>query len=115
MKRLKMDYKIIESIKNSFQEIREKKLSTRPCRISFDGKFVKLESGKTIWRNKGFARSALLNHLTTSDKSPFRWHKDLQNYKDLAKNAIKELEESGILRFVEADVVDFACSPKKTH
>lgn len=110
-----MNEEIISAIRNSFVRVEEKKVSTRPCRISFDGEFVKLESGKTIWRNKGFARSALLNHLTTSDKSPFHWRKDLQNYKDLAKNAIKELEETGILRFVEADVVDFACSPKKPH
>lgn len=106
-----MNENLIAEIEKTFAETSElKNVKTTPCRISFKGQFVTLASGKTIWRNESFARSALLNHF-----------KNIGGYLNLnempkdtksIKKIIQQLEEAGILRFVKGDIIDYASSPR---
>ncbi len=55
---------VIAAIGASFEKAKlPKTVRTRPCRIKFNGEFITTTSKKTVWRNKGFAKAALLNHL----------------------------------------------------
>lgn len=55
---------VIEAIAQTFAAAKTPKtVKTRPCRIKFNGEFITTSSKKTVWRNKAFAKSALLNHL----------------------------------------------------
>lgn len=58
-----------------------------PCVILIQGKQVKLPSGKTAWKSKGAARSALTNALYSKVKYPAMVR--------------KELEDEGFLEFKE--------------
>lgn len=106
-----MNEKLIAEIEKTFAKTSElKNVKTTPCRISFKGQFVTLASGKTIWRNESFARSALLNHF----KNIGYHHKidGITSDTTFIKKMIQQLEEAGILRFVKGDIIDYASSPR---
>lgn len=108
-----MNENLIAEIEKTFAETSElKNVKTTPCRISFKGQFVTLASGKTIWRNESFARSALLNHFKTVSHSRYLNLNEIPKDTESIKKIIQQLEEAGILRFVKSDITDYASSPK---
>ncbi len=55
--------KITESfIKNEIPAAKD----VKPCRIKWMGKFVRTNSGKTVWRSVGHAKNALKQHFSSS-------------------------------------------------
>lgn len=78
-------------------------VKTRPCRIMFNSFYITTNSGKTVWRNKGFAKSALLNHLQSSyDVCGL-----VGGYFNV-KNLSNELEKAGLIQYIEVDIENFA-------
>lgn len=79
---------------------------TTPYRIKFRGEFITLESGKTLWRTKGHAKSAMTNHIS----SQIWYQKHFQcllyafygsDYRhENAKNLHQTLESEGIIEYV---------------
>jgi hypothetical protein len=115
---------VIAAINATFENAKyPKTVKTRPCRIKFNGEFITTSSKKTVWRNKGFAKSALLNHLRTRDIA-IVVNKYILNKKgsdrDLCyfgsdfelKYLREELENLGIIEYVEVDLEDFAVQKK---
>lgn len=95
---------IISKIEATFSW-QAKSVKTKPCRIKFNGRFVVLASKKTIWRNVGFAKNALSAHLQ-SFTSAHGWK--YYQCKDLRK----ELEDQGVVEYVEAEIEEFAGQKK---
>ena len=90
-------------------------VKTKPCRILFQQKYITTQSGKNIWRNLGFAKLALLNHITSTVNNRFDgsrpgWQNRLSNSE--AKVLIAELVDSGVIQFVEAEIESFAESKR---
>ena len=114
--RIQIDESIIDLVGSTFKKGKQPKtVKTRPCRIKFNGELITTNSNKTIWRNKGFAKSALLNHLYGSG----RMDKAIQEIvgspyfnKEILKNLIKDLEAAGIIQYVEVEIEDFAVSKR---
>jgi hypothetical protein len=115
---------VIAAIKSSFENAKyPKTVKTRPCRIKFNGEFITTRSKKTVWRNKAFAKSALLHHLRTIYIA-IAVNKYILNkkgsYRDLCyfgsdfelKDLREELENLGIIEYVEVDLEDFAVQKK---
>lgn len=109
-----MDQSIIDIFKFSFLYSPPKTVKTRPCRIKVLGQFITTNSKKTVWRNKGFAKSALLNHVLScpflaqklTDKGLKNCYGRLDS--DAAKKLILDLEKEGVIEYVEASVEEFA-------
>ncbi|RTL01308.1 MAG: hypothetical protein EKK57_04955 [Proteobacteria bacterium] len=100
---------LITTIQRSFKtEKSPKTVKTRPCRIKFYGNFIVTHSGKTVWRNIGFAKSALLCHLQL-DSTICHLIGGYYNAKELRT----ELEKAGLIEYVEVDIEDFAVQKKK--
>jgi len=82
-------------------------IKTKPCRIKFRGKFITTASKKTMWRNCGFAKSALLNHFQ-NDYSICQLVGTLYGTPDrmyyCCKDFIRELENQNIVEYVEVDI-----------
>jgi hypothetical protein len=115
---------VIAAIKSSFENAKyPKTVKTRPCRIKFNGEFITTSSKKTVWRNKGFAKTALLQHLRTRDIA-IVINRYILNKKgsdmDLCylgsdfelKDLREELENLGIIEYVEVDIENFAVQRK---
>ena len=115
---------VIAAIDATFEKANFSKTArTRPCRIKFNGEFIITISKKTVWRNKAFAKSALLHHLRTryiaiainkyilnkkgSDRDLCYLGSDFE-LKDLRE----ELENLGIIEYVEVDMENFAVQKK---
>ena len=116
---------VIAAIDNSFEKAKlPKTVRTRPCRIKFNGEFITTKSKKTVWRNKGFAKAALLNHLCEGPigvainqyilKKNALTHTHHHAYVDsrIIKELRDELEKLGIIEYVEVDIEDFAVQKK---
>lgn len=77
---------------------------TTPYRIKFLGEFVTLESGKTLWRTKGHAKSAMVNHIKSKIRYDDSFWKMLE--KMTPKNRYKiefiheKLMEEGVIEYV---------------
>ncbi len=114
---------VIEAVGKSFAAAKTPKtVKTRPCRIKFNGEFITTASKKTVWRNKGFAKSALLHHIKSNTiiwpairdfilkvrlaNQPWNVidYIKSETYKQIAD----ELENQGIIEYVEVDIEDFA-------
>jgi hypothetical protein len=117
---------VLKAVEESFLESKyPKTVKTRPCRIKFNGKFITTCSKKTVWRNKAFAKSALLNHLRSGSiakainkyilnkQGPDRNLTSVLGSYEL-KTLRDELEKQGIIEFVEVDMEDFAIQKNKT-
>ncbi len=107
---------IIDVVGKSFSYDEAKKIKTRPHRIKFMGKFITTGSNKTIWRNKGFAKLALINHFETNDKI-IELIKQISKenkfcYSNETKELIKKLEADGYIEYAEVDLDGFAVSKK---
>ena len=114
---------VFKAIEESFLEKYPKTVKTRPCRIKFNGKFITTGSKKTVWRNKAFAKTALLNHLRSgfiaiainkyilNKQGPDRNLTSVLGSYEL-KTLRDELENQGIIEFVEVDMEDFAIQKK---
>jgi len=102
---------VIAAIKSSFENAKcPKTVKTRPC--------------KTVWRNKGFAKAALLNHLHERPigaainqyilKKNALTSTHHYSYVDsrIIKELRDELEKLGIIEYVEVDLEDFAVQRK---
>jgi hypothetical protein len=100
-----MDKELLLKLEKTFSYHTPKTITTRPCRIKFLGNFIVTNSKKTIWRNKGHAKLALLNHFKCSFYSS-----PLPNY--TVEEIIKELEKLGHIEYVEADIESFANQAK---
>ena len=118
---------VIEAVGKSFAAAKTPKtVKTRPCRIKFNGEFITTGSRKTVWRNKGFAKSALLNHIKStaiisSAIKDFILKARLANQpwnvidyikSETYKQIADELENQGIIEYVEVDIEDFAIQKK---
>jgi hypothetical protein len=107
----------LSRLQQSFPEFKEKKVSTKPCRIKFCGKFIRLSSGKTIWRTKGFAKTALLNHLKDSRELPKSCYHFAGTVpyvvSDEVKKLLRELESTGVVQYVEVGTQEFAEAGEK--
>jgi len=87
-------------------------VKTTPCRIKFRGKFITTARKETVWRNCGFAKSALLNHFQM-DYSICQLAGTLYGISTVrgyysCKDLIRELENQNIVEYVEVDVEEFA-------
>ena len=113
---------VIAAIDATFEKAKlPKTVKTRPCRIKFNGEFITTSSKKTVWRNKGFAKSALLQHLNgrvitlsiyehvlnASNRHPYFYVPS-----DEIKKLRDELENLGIIEYVEVDIENFAVQKK---
>ena len=118
---------VIQAIGQSFAVTKTPKtVKTRPCRIKFNGEFITTGSKKTVWRNKGFAKAALLNHIKSipiisSAIREFILKEKLANKpwnvvdyikSETYKQIAEELEKQGIVEYVEVDIEDFAIQKK---
>ena len=118
---------VIEAIEKSFLATKfPKTVKTRPCRIKFNGEFITTKSKKTVWRNKGFAKSALLHHIKSniiisSAILEFVLRAKLVNQPWTAVDRIKsetykqiadELEKQGVVEYIEVDIENFAIQRK---
>lgn len=114
---------VIDAIKSSFENAKcPKTVRTRPCRIKFNGEFITTRSKKTVWRNKGFAKAALLNHLQPIGAAINQYilkknaltHTHHHAYVDsrIVKELRDELEKLGIIEYVEVDIENFAVQRK---
>jgi hypothetical protein len=90
--------KLLADIEESFNHGLAQKGKTKPCRIKFNGKFITTLSGKTVWRNITFAKSALLNHFRSAIEI------QVDNYYTDYKQIIEELEKTGIIQYVEDNI-----------
>ena len=113
---------VIAAINATFEKAKlPETVRTRPCRIKFNGEFITTRSKKTVWRNIGFAKSALLHHfhskiitesiykylLNVSDRSRYFYVPS-----DEIKKLRDELENLGIIEYVEVDMEGFAVQKK---
>lgn len=118
---------LIKAIENTFLTAKTPKtVKTCPCRIKFNGQFITVSSGKTIWRNKGFAKSAFLHHMehNLSIKTAIKQYilqtnivKQSWGHIDYVststyKQIRDELEKMGVIQYVESDIEDFAIQKK---
>lgn len=118
---------VIQAIGQSFAVTKTPKtVKTRPCRIKFNGEFITTGSKKTVWRNKGFAKAALLNHIKSipiisSAIREFILKEKLANKpwnvvdyikSETYKQIAEELEKQGIIEYIEVDIEDFAIQKK---
>jgi hypothetical protein len=103
-----MDYtkKLVTTIESTFISSATH-VKTKPFRIKFNGKFITTTSGKTVWRNIGFAKLALLNHFQTSGTIC----NFISGYSH-CKQIIKELTELGLIEYVEVDIAEYAIQKK---
>lgn len=112
---------IINKISNAFLSslnLETKKLKkNKPVRIRYNGQFVTLKSGKTIWKRLGDAKSALRHDFNSSPTGHFEYkrcfHPDYFHYefegtqytweeaKKISENAY--LEVLKVVEFVEVD------------
>lgn len=102
MNNLTIPQEVIDGIANSFLPASTGK--TKPCRIKINGQFIATGSKKTMWRNMGFARSAMLNHFN-SNKGVMNiivkhFGEDFY-YKKGRKAILVELERLKVIEFVE--------------
>ena len=102
------DKKFIDIVEKSFPE-NGRNRKVKPCRIKFNGKFITTTSGKTVWKARGHAKCAFLNHLI--DLFSYGLLKDyLKDFKScsiFAKEAFQALEMMGTLEFIESEEVNF--------
>ena len=101
----------VKKLEDTFNPLSDKQIKTNPCRIRFNGKFIQVSSGKTIWRQKGFAKNALNNHISTCRKSDLPEYVIGQNGyvdKQKLKEYLQELENQKILEYVDVDMDEFA-------
>lgn len=118
---------VIQAIGQSFAVTKTPKtVKTRPCRIKFNGEFITTGSKKTVWRNKGFAKAALLNHIKSipiisSAIREFILKEKLANKSwnvvdyiksETYKQIAEELEKQGFVEYIEVDIEDFAIQKK---
>ena len=94
---------LISKIKSTFKKKEPKTDKTRPCRIMLEDEFITTGSNKTVWRNIGFAKSALLNHFTTYV---------IPNDTKSCKLLISMLVSEGYIKFIEVDIEDFSIQKK---
>ena len=118
---------VIGAIEKSFLATKfPKTVKTRPCRIKFNGEFITTKSKKTVWRNKGFAKSAFLHHIKSSIiissailefilkaklvNQPWQVIDYIKS--ETYKQIVDELEKQGIVEYIEVDMEDFAIQRK---
>lgn len=98
-------------IENTFKQP-QSKVKTRPCRIKFNGKFITTASKKTVWRNVGFAKTALLNHFqqdyTLCQLAGILCEGNPVNGHYRCKELICELENRNLIEYVEVDISEYA-------
>lgn len=102
MSNLVIPKEVVDKITNSFLPASTGK--TKPYRIKINGQFIAMTSKKTMWRNIGFARSALLNHVSgnggVKDIIIKHFGTDFY-YKKGFKVILVELERLKVIEFVE--------------
>lgn len=85
------------------KELKNKKLKL--CRIKFRGDFITTVTGKTIWKAKSHAKSALLHHFECVAKDLKFLKRGIYGLvdKESIKKLIRELENSNIIEYIEFD------------
>lgn len=102
---------LIQVIEITFSNRGSKTVKTKPRRIKFNGQFITTESKKTVWRNIGFAKSALLNHLNSQLILSVYIKKTFNMdyvYGTVCKQIIRDLEKAGVVEYIEVDVETLA-------
>ncbi len=107
----------LTALKNTFKPTKPIK-KARPHRIKFMGEFVTLNSGKTVWKRIGDAKSALNNHFDSyATIGAFRRYETPSSVNLIMQNLfadkkypyqhVKELidllEKAGVVEFVPVD------------
>jgi hypothetical protein len=109
--KIQINDSLISIIELTFCNRNSTTVKTKPCRIKFNGKFITTESKKTVWRNIGFAKSALLNHIncqsTVSQYLKSTYNVDY-TYGTVNKQLIRDLETAGVIEYIEVDVESLA-------
>ena len=109
--KIPIDNRLISTIEQTFLGKNSTTVKTKPCRIKFNGKFITTESKKAVWRNIGFAKSALLNHFncqhTVSQYLKSTYNVDY-TYGSVNKQLIRDLETAGVIEYIEVDVESLA-------
>ena len=109
--KIQINDSLISAIELTFSNRNSTTVKTKPCRIKFNGKFITTESKKTVWRNIGFAKSALLHHFncqhTVSHYLKSIYNVDY-NYGAVNKQLIRDLEAAGVIEYVEVDMESLA-------
>lgn len=108
---IQIDPKWLDILRKDCKVAEKKPSKIKPCRIKLDGKFLVLNSGKTIWKRKGDAKSAFKNNFSSyrSGGLVYEVEKGLApqgNYErrnEVWRQFVAELERQGILEFVEVD------------
>jgi len=54
--------KLLDTFKEDINKNRQKR---SPCKFWVNGKFVRLNSGKSLWNMIGHCRNAIINHIET--------------------------------------------------
>ena len=109
--KIQINDSLISAIELTFSNRNSTTVKTKPCRIKFNGKFITTESKKTVWRNIGFAKSALLNHLNcqyTISQYLKSTHNLDYTYGSVNKKLIRDLEAAGVIEYIEVDVESLA-------
>lgn len=74
-----------------------KPLKRRPCRLMVSGKFVTLNSGKSLWNQPGHAKTALRNHISaTLGKHGLDW----KEYREMVEFLMEDLFDSGAVKVI---------------
>lgn len=106
----------LTALKNTFKPTKPIK-KARPHRIKFMGEFVTLNSGKTVWKRIGDAKSALHHHFATQTYSHYDPKADQSIINQLLKQFFSHegypyqhtskltslLEKAGVVEFVPVD------------
>lgn len=108
---IQIDPKWLDILRKSAKVAESKPKKIKPCRIKLDGKFLTLDSGKTIWKRKGDAKSAFKNNFSRYAKGGLVYEVETAlapqgNYEkrnEMWRAFVKELEAQGIVEFVEVD------------
>lgn len=76
----------------------------KPCRIKYDGDYIAVSSGKSVWKHRGHAKNALINHFQYGKEKAFIVS---NGFKD-AKEFVKFLDDNKVIEFVEFDEIIFS-------
>lgn len=99
----------LDLIKSTFTS-EPSKVKTKPRRVKFLGEFITTASKKTVWRNRGFAKSALVCHFQSSHAlcllagKLFGSGSGYYHCKDL----IRALEAQKAIEYVDVEIEELA-------
>lgn len=108
LKSINLDRNFMNLVVNSIRRPNELKSAWR---IRFKGFIVTTNSGKTMWKLRSHAKSALLQHFMSMDnRDPVKYYLNelgsfnsdsSSEYKSFLKIILSQLEDIGIIQYIE--------------